>query len=53
VLCPVLIPGAVGRLQAHHGKAESWRLIFAGLTGSWSLAAAGWLFIDASKPLEQ
>jgi MFS family permease len=53
VLCPVLIPRAMGWLQAHHGKAESWRLIFVGLAGSWFLAAAAWLFIDAGKPLEE
>jgi hypothetical protein len=51
VVSPVLIPHALGALPPTFDAALRWRVIFAGLAAAWFVAAAAWLFIDASKPL--
>jgi MFS family permease len=53
ILSPVLIPYVLVWLPANYSDEERWRIIFAGLAGAWVLAAAAWLFIDASKRLPQ
>ncbi len=51
VLCPALVPVILGALPADWVPGLRWRWIFVGLAVSWFVAAAAWLFIDASKPL--
>jgi MFS transporter, ACS family, glucarate transporter len=53
IITPALIPDVRERLLVRFSPEESWRIIFAGLAGAWFLAAAAWLFIDASKRLAQ
>jgi MFS family permease len=53
VLSPLLIPRALNWLSASHSVHRSWQLVLVGLSGAWFLAAASWLFIDASKQLPQ
>jgi ACS family glucarate transporter-like MFS transporter len=52
ILSPVFIPYALYWLPTHYSSAERWRIIFTGLAGAWFLAAAAWLFIDASRKLK-
>jgi MFS family permease len=51
VLTPALIPIVLEALPAEMGPALRWRLIFVGLSGFWFLAAAAWVFINASRSL--
>lgn len=51
ILSPVLIPNVLTWLPDSYSGAERWQVIFTGLAGAWFLAAAAWLFIDASKRL--
>jgi MFS family permease len=51
ILCPALVPIILNAFPAEWDQAQRWRWIFAGLAASWFVAAAAWLFIDASKPL--
>ncbi len=53
ILSPLLIPYALRELAESYTPTQSWRLILVGLSGAWFLAAAAWLFIDASKRLPQ
>jgi MFS family permease len=50
MLSPALIPRVKAALL-HLSPAAHWRVVFVGLAGSWLVAAAAWLFIDASRPL--
>jgi hypothetical protein len=50
MLSPALIPHVKAALL-HLSPAAHWRIVFVGLAGSWFVAAAAWLFIDASRPL--
>jgi ACS family glucarate transporter-like MFS transporter len=50
ILCPLLIPYVNEWLKSSFATPDlRWRVIFAGLAGAWGLAAAAWLFIDASR----
>lgn len=52
MLSPYLIPVVLGLLPEAYSSVERWRLIFVGMSVAWFLAAASWLFIDASKRLD-
>ena len=52
ILSPVLLPYVLTWLPDDFSTPQRWQWIFAGLAGAWFLAAAAWLFIDSSKPLE-
>jgi MFS family permease len=51
ILSPALIPFVRGWLPANTSSAQEWQWILGGLAVAWFLAAASWLFIDASRPL--
>jgi ACS family glucarate transporter-like MFS transporter len=53
ILSPPLIPYVLTWLPSRYSPEQRWSIIFAGLAGAWFLAAAAWLFIDASKRLAQ
>jgi MFS family permease len=53
ILTPALIPYVLRWLPKEWAPDQRWRIVFAGLAGAWFLAAAAWLFIDASKRLPQ
>jgi MFS family permease len=50
VACAPLVPVVLDAL-GDMPVADRWRVIFLGLAGSWFVAAAAWLFIDAGTPL--
>jgi MFS family permease len=51
LLSPLLIPHVLAALPDAMAVGQRWRVIFLGLAAAWFVAAAAWLFIDASKPL--
>jgi MFS family permease len=51
LLSPALIPHVLAALPESMPADQRWQMIFAGLAVAWFIAAAAWLFIDASKPL--
>jgi hypothetical protein len=51
ILSPLLIPYVDLWLPPTFTPEMRWRVIFTGLAGAWMLAAASWLFIDASRRL--
>jgi hypothetical protein len=53
MLSPSLIPRVRGWVPATYSDVDSWKLIFTGLAGAWFLAALSWLFIDASRRLDE
>jgi ACS family glucarate transporter-like MFS transporter len=53
ILTPFLIPRILEWLPQSYSPVLRWRIIFTGLAGAWVVAAAAWLFIDASRPLPQ
>jgi MFS family permease len=53
ILSPSLIPVLLQYLPEHYSGPQRWHLIFAGMSVAWFVGAATWLFIDASKPLEE
>lgn len=50
-LSPLLIPYVREWLPESYAAGPRWQLIFSGLAVAWFLAAAAWLFVDASRPL--
>jgi MFS family permease len=48
MLSPLLIPYVLDWLPTSFAPEMRWRIVFAGLAAAWFLAAASWLFIDAS-----
>ncbi len=50
MISPVMIPYVLGD-PTQTIPAQRWQIIFIILATAWFLAAAAWLFIDASKPL--
>jgi hypothetical protein len=45
------VPVILHAFPADWSPGQRWRWIFAGLAMAWFVAAAAWIFIDASKPL--
>src|SRR5262249_27638446 len=53
ILTPAPVPYVLSLLPRGWAPGQGWRTTFVGLAGAWFLAAAAWLFIDASKRLPQ
>jgi MFS family permease len=51
IISPILIPQVKDWVPQHYSLAQQWQIIFVGMAGAWFLAAAAWLFIDASRKI--
>ncbi|HVS36868.1 MAG TPA: MFS transporter [Gemmataceae bacterium] len=50
-LTMLLTPVVLSSLPAGLDVTERWRIVFAGYAGCWFIAAAGWLLVNAGKPM--